>query len=258
MLAGPGVVRPENPEVTNLLTCDDVADRAFVERYLSHRLAPAEEEAFESHYLTCDACQREIRLGVAIRSELRNEPKAVPHVRSRFRVWAAGGSVAIAAGLAAILLIRVDRTPANVARLGAVSQAPVYGGIPVRGETSSTDSLFANAMTQYAAGRYDRAEAGLNAALKAGVDRPPAEFFLGASLLLLNQPRKATDSFGRVIELGETVYLTEAYYLRAKALLQLGRTNEALDDLVRAARRPDETAAHAAALADSVKDAIQR
>jgi tetratricopeptide (TPR) repeat protein len=240
-----------------LLSCEEVAGRGFVERYSSGRLAPDEVEAFESHYLTCGRCQQEIRLGVAIRAALRKRESRAQPVRPRSRVLPTAGSLAIAAGLAAILLLQNNKTT-DVTKLGQVSEPPVYSGIPVRGATGPGDSLFADAMTEYAAHHYARAESGLLAALTAGVDRPAAEFFLGVSQLMQNKSRDAVDSFDRVIALGESVYLTETYFYRAKALLRLDRANTALEDLARASRRPHAFAPLTAALADSVKGVIQR
>jgi anti-sigma factor RsiW len=53
-----------------LLTCDAIAARGVIERYLAGRLSEAEVETFEAHYLTCSHCQRELRLAIAIRDGL--------------------------------------------------------------------------------------------------------------------------------------------------------------------------------------------
>ena len=58
----------------DLLTCDAVAARWMIERYLAGKLSEAEAEAFEAHYLTCSRCQRELRVAVAVRDGLRRVP----------------------------------------------------------------------------------------------------------------------------------------------------------------------------------------
>lgn len=65
--------------MTMLLNCADITARGLVEWYLADRLTPDEVETFESHYLRCDRCQQDIRLGVAVRAVLRKpESEARP------------------------------------------------------------------------------------------------------------------------------------------------------------------------------------
>ena len=225
---------------------------AFVERYLLKRLSPAEQEAFEAHFLSCESCQKAIELGIAIRRTLP-PVEAVPSRRS-WVTLGAGLGLAAAAGLAAVLLLPSTRPSAELTRLGAVGQAPLYLGVPVRADQpASADSLFGKAMAAYAAERYSEAAPALRAALRAGVDSAPAEFFLASSVLMSGEAEDAATGFGRVIALGDTPYRPEAHFYRAKALLRLGRTSEALADLRRAAALPGVIGTHANALADSVQ-----
>ena len=238
--------------MTQTLACKDFADRAFVERYLMKRLSPTEQEAFESHFLTCESCQQAIELGSAIRGALPTV-RAVPTRRS-WVTLGAGLGLAAAAGLAAVLLLPSARPSAELTRLGAVGQAPLYLGVPVRADQpASADSLFGKAMAAYAAERYAEAAPVLHAALRAGVDSAPAEFFLAASVLMSGDAEAAATGFGRVIALGDTPYRPEAHFYRAKALLRLGRIAEALADLRSAAALPGVIGTHAHALADSVQ-----
>jgi len=232
--------------------CQEFEDRAFVERYLMNRLSPADQEEFEAHFLTCEWCQQSIELGKAIRATLPTV-KAVPARRS-WVTFGAGLGLAAAAGLAAVLLLPSTRPSAEVTRLGAVGQAPLYLGVPVRADQpASADSLFGKAMAAYASEDYSEAAPALRAALRAGVDSAPAEFFLAASLLMSGDPEEAETGFGRVIALGDTPYRPEAHFYRAKALLRLGRVADALADLRRAAALPGVIGTHAHALADSVQ-----
>ena len=242
--------------MTPILDCADVAEQGLVERYLAHRLSAGEREEFEAHFLTCERCQQAIALGTGIRSAW---PQLRPLPARRWVLLGSGLGLAAAAGLAAILLFSPKRVPAELERLGAVVQAPIYLGIPVRaGPSGPADSLFASAMSNYVAERYEAAAAGLRAALSAGVDSAPAEFFLGASLLMTAHPAEAAESFGKVIAAGETPYLAEAHFYRAKALLRRGQAAEALADLRVAGRLGGVIGGYARALDDSIARASRR
>jgi tetratricopeptide (TPR) repeat protein len=242
--------------MTPMLKCDAVADLALVERYLAHRLSAAEREEFEAHFLTCERCQQALALGAGIRAAW---PRVRPRPARRWVLLGSGLGLAAAAGLAAIILFTPKRVPVELERLGAVVQAPIYLGIPVRaGPAGPADSLFASAMTDYVAERYAEAAAGLRTALSAGVDSAPAEFFLGASLLMTAHPAEAAASFGKVIAGGETPYLAEAHFYRAKALLRGGQAAAALADLRDAARLGGVIGGYARALSDSIARAPRR
>ena len=46
------------------LTCEAVAQRGLVERYVSGRLQTERDVSdFETHLLTCDTCREDLRLG---------------------------------------------------------------------------------------------------------------------------------------------------------------------------------------------------
>jgi tetratricopeptide (TPR) repeat protein len=176
-----------------------------------------------------------------------------------WRLVGGGLGLAAAAGLAAVLLFSPRRVPAELERLGALIQAPIYLGVPVRaGPSLPADSLFAVAMSDYVTERYDEAAAGLRAALAAGVETVPADFFLGASLLMTAHPAEAVDRFAKVIAAGESPYLAEAHFYRAKALLRLGEVSTAQAALREAARRGGVIGGYAQALSDSVERASRR
>jgi hypothetical protein len=52
------------------LTCEAVQDGDLVARYVTDRLDPDALEEFEAHMLTCDRCQDEVRLALALQEEL--------------------------------------------------------------------------------------------------------------------------------------------------------------------------------------------
>ncbi|HSG82874.1 MAG TPA: zf-HC2 domain-containing protein, partial [Gemmatimonadota bacterium] len=106
------------------LNCEAIIDAGLIEQYLAGMLSEAEIEAFESHYLTCDRCQNELRLAATIKDalpELLHEQAVVAGATEtdtdrrwlgrRKRIGAV--AVAIAAALAGLLLIQ----PADVENL---------------------------------------------------------------------------------------------------------------------------------------------
>ena len=240
--------------------CTTVDAPALAEAYVAGRLPDAERAAFENHFIACAACQREVRLADAVRTGIRAmhgaAQRAAPHRRRRLNRWI-GAGLAVAAGLAAIAVLRTSTSPAFAA-LGDVREPPVYLGVAVRGKPGRADSLFDRAMIAYAARDYARAAAGLRTALAAGQDSVPTEFFLGASLLFSGDARGAAATLGRVVTKGDTPYRDEAQLYAAKALLRLGRGREARDLL--AVHIPtDRVLADAlSALSDSIARVLAR
>ena len=84
--------------------CMDLSARGAVLPYVAGTLSDAETEAFESHLITCDRCQAEVRLATAVRAEVQglSAPSATPR-RAR-RLAAAGGVVAAAAAVVLLLV----------------------------------------------------------------------------------------------------------------------------------------------------------
>ena len=239
------------------LGCAEFASGGFIERYLAQKLTTEEQEAFEAHFLTCDRCQDSLRLGAGIRSALRTAPPR--RLRRPVLIWGGGLGLAAAAGLAAVLLTTAKPAAEPLARLGELVQAPLYLGIPVRGgQPVAPDSLFDAAMQEYTGEQYGEAAEGLRAALAAGVDPAPAEFFLASSLLMTGKASEAASGYAKVIALGDTPYLVEAHFYRAKALLRLGQAAAALAELRQAAGLGGVIGGYARALGDSVERVAPR
>ena len=81
------------------LTCEAVAQRGLVERYVSGRLQTERDLSdFETHLLTCDSCREEVRLGLVLRAEL-GAPAALQQRGSlpRRKSWLILGAAAAAA-----------------------------------------------------------------------------------------------------------------------------------------------------------------
>ncbi len=232
------------------LTCDEESRRVNAERYATGRMSAVEAAAFEDHFVTCAECQSEVRLASAIATGLAQTPRSESGSRRRIWIWAATG-LALAAALALMVVPRRGAR-SEIAVLGAVSEPPSYLGIQVRGAGAPADSVFEAAMDSYAKGQYGKAAARLRAVLATGRDSVPAQFFLAASLLFDNKPSEAADVFQRVIALGDTPYLAEARYYRAKALLRLGRPADAQAELSRLTDSGGVVFEMGKALADSI------
>lgn len=230
------------------------------EQYVAERMTKSEREAFEDHFVTCAECQREVRLAGAVRSGLGAPngaaTRAQPRSGARTQRWI-GAGVALAAGIAAIAILRMGPSPA-LAALGGVLEPPMYLGVAVRGTPGRADAIFNRAMNAYTARNYAGAIAGLRAALAAGQDSVPTEFFLGASQLLSNDARGAAATLSRVVAKGDTPYRDEALLYEAKALLRLGLGRDARDVLARHKPTDPVLAGILSALSDSIARVVTR
>lgn len=213
------------------LTCESVR-QMNAERYATGRMTTAEVEAFEDHFVGCAECQAGVRLALAIASEFSSRPAVGLSAKPRRPRWWTAAGLAVAAGLVTLMIMR-PAPRSELAALGGVGEPPAYLGISVRSVGASQDSLFESAMDAYARREYAAAAHVLRGVLAATRDSAPAEFFLGASLLLDNHPSDAVDAFRRVIGHDNATYRAEARYYLAKSLLRLGRGSEALAELDR-------------------------
>jgi tetratricopeptide (TPR) repeat protein len=254
-----------------------IHEAELADRYVAGRMPEAERVAFEDHFVGCAQCQQDLRFASAVRAAAATgSPQGVSTAshasalanslvnslakpgslgrRSRTARWI---GVALAAGIAAIALVRSAPSRALMA-LGGVAEPPAYDGIAVRGTPGRGDAIFDGAMSEYAARHFAAAAAGLRAALAAGQDSIPTEFFLGASLLFAGDAHAATGAFDHVVAKGDSPYLNEAQLYEAKALLRLGRGRDALDVLAHLTPADPADAAKLSAFADSVKRAVAR
>ena len=231
--------------------CAEFQQQGTVARYVIGTASAAEAVALEDHYVECERCRNEVLLASAIRDGVSAIPAASGGSRRTRRIMRAG-LLLTAAAVASVLLIRVS-AGRRLERYGALAAPPAYGGVSVRAEVAAADSIFAAAMRAYRAADYGVAADLLENAIRAGMAPAPAEFFLGASLLQLDEAAAAAASFRRVIAVGPNIYYDEANYYLAKALLRLHRRAEALAALAAAAASSGAIAAPARALADSIR-----
>jgi len=74
-----------------MLTCEAVADRGLLERYVSGRLREEPDRTeFEAHLLTCATCRAEVRLAMVVRAEL-----GAPKRRSRWWIGVAAAAAVL-------------------------------------------------------------------------------------------------------------------------------------------------------------------
>lgn len=240
----------------NRMSCDGIVAEFVIERYVADKLSESETVAFEEHMLLCDRCQRELTLAMAVREALSETDDSAyttrPWAGRRNRIGV-GMALAAAAAIAALLVLPTDRVSGPIAELGRVTQPPIYLGVPVRQAPARPDSVFGAAMSAYGAGNYSDAVDGLESAIAAGVDLAPAQFFRGASLLMLDDPEGAATAFEVVIASVDSLYAAEAHYYLAKALLRQGKTDRALAELRAVNDAVGEISVQARALADSVE-----
>ena len=227
-------------------------EASAVAAYVDGALSRPAAASVEAHLAQCAAC----------RAEVVQITRAVRPRRGRRRSYV----VASVAAAAAVLLIAWPPTPlpradggddllaAQLRELGRVAQAPIYLGASVRSSSAQGPQRFASGMRAYTSAQYAEAIAELGAARAAGIDGPAARFFLATSQLMLGDASGAATEFARVAAMGETPYLAEAHYYRAKALLRLAQFNDAELELGKAAAAGNESMqVIAAALRDSVR-----
>lgn len=236
--------------MSQTLDCADIQDRGMPERYVAGALSEEDRAAFEEHFLLCEECQEDAMLAAAVRGGVTPESP-----RGRVPFARIGLALAAAAAVAFVFL-RPGQVDPDVAALGAVDVPPVYLGVPVRTAASPGDSLFRVGMDAYQSGRYQAALDGLDTALAEGADPAPGEFFRGVSLLLLDRPEEAAAALLEAANIADSPYSPEARYYRAKALLRLGRSADALAELNAVGPTPSAVAEAARTLAAQVEEMV--
>jgi hypothetical protein len=229
------------------MTCSISADGERVHCYVAGTLEPDAVAEFETHLLGCAECQRAVRDGVSVRAALRVAEAGRGGRRSRARLlwW----SIPLAAAAGAAWLVIGREGP--LARLGRIAQAPTFAGVAVRGDADSLSQLTDSGIAAYQQGRYRHA-AWLLGAVPEEERSAGLRFYLGVATLLAGSPQDAARQLADVS--ADSPYAAEAHFYRAKAWLRLGQEDSALVELA-AVEAGTSVGAHAAALADSVKEA---
>lgn len=236
------------------MNCEQIRRDEWATRYLRGELGEAERDTFEMHYFGCEQCFGELEALRLTQGELARQASAIraeSHEREIAKgwrwIWVA--VPALAAGLAMVAVLtwmRPDQVPTEQAKqapapstvstpaatseeplvLLARYEAPAYQETFLRG--TAPNENFRRAMAAYQ--RKD-----WNGALELLRQEPSndarATFYRGACELLSGNSADAVTAATRVIAQGETPYLEEAYFLRAKAHLQSKATDSAVKDL---------------------------
>jgi tetratricopeptide (TPR) repeat protein len=233
------------------MTCQQIEAEGVIEQYLANRLTNAARKQFEVHYFGCDQCFEGLEAYRAAATVLRRPP------RTRRWIWAAAAAAVVIIGLRfmphpvshpppkgepAPLLVRVDPPPYSVPTLRSVPNA-------------ETRQFYA-AMEPYQRHDYPASIE----ALKKFLDGSPkqtrpfldAEFFLGASYLLVNRPDEATAALDTVLA-ADSPYLEEAHFLRAEAWLKKGDAGHARTELEKVIAMGGDLKARAQALLANLK-----
>ncbi|MGQ0813503.1 MAG: tetratricopeptide repeat protein [Gemmatimonadota bacterium] len=204
------------------LECARFEAAGTIVKYVARTIEPAEGAAFEDHLIICERCQTSVRAGSGARQHFQSGGTIVRN-RGNLR-WLVG--LPAAASLAALIASRGIET-AQLKQLGVVDAAPLYLGVPVRGDDEEA-LRFDSAMAAYNAGDYQAALRHFDALRDGGV---VVDFFAGVSELMLKRAGKAETRLSRVIAAGNSPYYAEALYYRAKSYLQQRRKAHALADL---------------------------
>lgn len=220
-----------------------VFPRERVEHYVTGPGLP-DDDAFEQHLLECRHCRDAVHHTAALRRELARTPGPGRGIHR----WVLGGAIAAAAAVTVALLSPTSRSM----RALRTVVAPTFIGVPIRTAEDGADGRIDRGMAAYVAADYRTAVRYLGEAF-ARDSSPPLAYYLGAALLMQGNPRRALAVLARATASGDSPYAVSAALLAAKAHLQLGDPDAALDALDRARPLVDSAGAHIAALRDSIR-----
>jgi tetratricopeptide (TPR) repeat protein len=224
-----------NAQTTCLVACDGETPA----QYVAGTLADTDVQRFEIHLLGCSPCQRAVRDAATVAAGGRR-------MRSSGRLRL--GLIALPLAAAVLLFVLVPREDAWQ-RLGRID-APLFEGLPVRAAPDSAALFAEQAIDRYQGGHYREAAALFETAL--ALDSSAAlSFYLGVSRLLADDPRAALAPLRAAA--AHRVYGPEAHLYLAKLWIREAMPESALVHARRAAESSEPIAAHAAALADSIR-----
>jgi tetratricopeptide (TPR) repeat protein len=229
------------------MNCDQIERDEIIEKYLTGRLDRAAQEEFEAHWFGCRECSRKLQVSQMLQEKLwekgdklvprAQEPARVP-VRRRAWAYSAAAAVLVIAA-AAVVWWQVrgpgrpqagpKGTPSSLLMLAGI-KPPLYIPPALRGAQDEAAERFRLGMALYQEGRYDAAIPDLLAAADLNPKGAGIRFFLGICLLLTGQTDSGIGELQAAISLGESVYLEEAHFYLAKALLGKGDVGGAKEE----------------------------
>jgi tetratricopeptide (TPR) repeat protein len=261
------------------MTCEDVSGNEIVEKYLLGQLGDDVRESFEEHYFECARCFGLVQTYRDVQAELartRKDLLSVTPARRWVWQWAWVPAAAVVVIAASVALWQpplpgnlspapeVARPAPDLAPAAPESPAPSPAPPPkpsldqlarfeppryvpgsLRGVADAATMRFKEGMEHYQQGRYAAAAGVLLEASSLDPEAPHILFFLGISQLLAGQTDPAIDALGKAITLGDSPYLEEAHFYRAKAFVRRGNLDGASAELEGAIRLRGEREADA-------------
>jgi len=225
------------------MNCEQIEREEIIEKYLTGRLDRAAQEEFEAHWFGCRECKQKLQVSRMLQEKLWEKgdklvsqtpkPAGVP---VRRRAWAYSATAAVLVIAAAAALWWQLRGPGRpqAGTTGMLTLAsikpPLYVPPALRGAQDEAAERFRRGMALYQEGRYDAAIPDLRAAADLNPEGAGSRFFLGICLLLTGQTDAGIGELQATISLGESVYLEEAHFYLAKALLGRGDVGGAKEE----------------------------
>jgi TolA-binding protein len=269
------------------MNCRLVDERNLLEQYVLGRLADHDRDALELHVFECDRCLYELETLHTLQRELSSQRAVIlsessaPRRHWYWQIAAAAAMLVLAAGLGiwrraapAVPSVTAIQPPAATTARGADNptapppprgadlvalariEPPPYLPLNVRGNSRSPS--FDRAMRQYADGDYAGAARGLQRALADAPDDLPTNFFLGVSLLMIDDASAAAARLRRTVRFGDSPFQQLADLYLAKALIRQGDIDGARRELRNTTKLAGSHAAEARELLQQLESAGSR
>jgi tetratricopeptide (TPR) repeat protein len=230
-----------------IMDCRFIEREDLIEKYLTGKLSPAHQNEFEAHCFGCPRCLQELQFVRMLQAKLWEkgesalfaERASVSPGRRRGALAWVGAAVALLV-VGAVLWRQFGASGNRSAgeggdrrSLGALArfEPPPYLPLAMRGVVDEAAERFRAGMGHYLDGRYGEAIPELRAAAAIAPQRAGTRFFLGICLLLAGKTDEGIEELGRTVSLGESAYLEEAHFYRAKAFLAKGDAGAARSEL---------------------------
>ncbi len=242
------------------MNCDQVRDPSVIEAYLAGRLAEADRDAFEMHYLECDGCYAAVEAMRAIQAGVRAVPKEPVPIR-RAGAWSPRWVLVAAAVLiAGVVLVERRQHPAEspVALAPQAAQnlyaelarfdPPPFSPVRLRTALEPGDAEFHSAMEAYPKHDWAACESSLHAVASKYPQAMAARYYFGICALLAKDTATGAEALRQTIIAGDSPYLEEAHFYLAKALLAEGDAVGARAELNKTVAMAGDLAPQAATL----------
>jgi len=232
------------------MDCSRIARDEMAERYLLGELNPAEQEAYEKHFLECAPCSGELQRLQALCDVLRADPPLAPapkekRVRNPWWGWAMAG--ALAASVVVVALLRqsgapepIAATPRTAVPVGPIlsagadaAEAPAITGTVDPSVAAAPPALAASSRRMEVLARLARVDPPRYSprVLRGASDEAAASFQQGMKAYVAGDYGAAIPSLRKAARL-DTERSDIAFFLAASELLA-GNTADAVGEFVR-------------------------